>query len=105
MNGTTLVQVRQKAQITLPQKIRRVLGIQEGDYLEAKLENNRLVLRPKIILDELPFVELSPRGERMLKEALSDVKKGVNLNVYNNVDDLIESLHQKAVKTRSRKKK
>lgn len=106
MNGTTLVQVRHKAQITLPQKMRQVLGIREGDYLEARVENKKVVLSPKIILDELPTVELSPRGEKMLKEALNDLEKGVNLRVYNNVDDLIESLHQQVaeVKKRNRKK-
>ncbi|MBA7680918.1 hypothetical protein ES703_89239 [subsurface metagenome] len=38
-----LVQVREKAQITLPSKIRKVLGIKEGDYLEAK----ELLLYPR----------------------------------------------------------
>ncbi len=92
MNGATLIQVRQKAQITLPQKIRRILGIQEGDYLEAQLEKNRLVLRPKAILDKFPLVELSKRGKAMLDEALQDVRRG-RLHKFDNVDDLIAYLH------------
>ncbi|MFQ5868228.1 MAG: AbrB/MazE/SpoVT family DNA-binding domain-containing protein, partial [bacterium] len=36
-----LVQVREKAQITIPSKIRKALNIKEGDYLEAEVEDNK----------------------------------------------------------------
>jgi len=42
-----LVQVRKKAQITIPSKIRKVLGIREGNYLEVETEENKIVLIPK----------------------------------------------------------
>lgn len=88
-----LVQVRQKAQITLPRKARRVLGIKEGDYLEVKLEDNRLVLQPKTVFDKFPEVELSAEGKKLLSEALEDVKKG-RVKKFGDVKDLIKSLHQ-----------
>ncbi|TET76693.1 MAG: AbrB/MazE/SpoVT family DNA-binding domain-containing protein, partial [Candidatus Cloacimonadota bacterium] len=44
-----LVQVREKAQITIPSKIRKTLGIKQGDYLEAEVEDNKIVLIPKIL--------------------------------------------------------
>ncbi len=62
----SLVQVREKAQITLPSKIRKALSIKEGDYLEAKVEDNKIVLIPKILIDKaktlsptriLPFIK------------------------------------------------
>ena len=46
-----LVQGREKAQITLPSKIRKALRIKEGDYLEAEVEDNKIVLIPKILQD------------------------------------------------------
>ncbi len=70
-----LVQVREKAQITLPSKIRKALGIKEGDYLEAEVEDNKIVLIPKILVDKAEAVTLSKKSEEMLKEALEDVKK------------------------------
>ncbi len=88
-----LVQVKSKSQITLPQRVRRFLDIQEGDYLEVKIEKNTVVLKPKIILDKLPTFELSLAGEAMLQEALNDVKAG-RVEKFDNVKDLINDLHK-----------
>jgi len=46
-----LVQVKAKAQITIPAKIRKLLGIKKGDYLEADVKENRIILTPKEIVD------------------------------------------------------
>jgi AbrB family looped-hinge helix DNA binding protein len=80
-----LVQVREKAQITIPGKIRKTLGIKQGDYLEAEAEDNKIVLIPKILVDKTEAVSLSKKGEEMLQEALEDVKKG-KVKKSNNVE-------------------
>jgi len=88
-----LVQVKSKSQITLPQKVRRFLDIQEGDYLEVKIEKNTVILKPKTILDKFPIFELSSKGETMLQDALKDVKAG-RVKKFSNIKDLINDLHQ-----------
>jgi len=88
-----LIQVREKAQITIPSKIRKALGIKEGDYLEAEVEGNKIVLIPKILIDKAPPVTLSEKGEEMLKEALEDVKRG-RVKKFKNVEELIDDLHK-----------
>ena len=88
-----LVQVREKAQITIPSKIRKALSIKEGDYLEAEVEDNKIVLIPKILVDKASSVTLSEKGEEMLKEALEDVKKG-RVKKFKNVEELIDNLHK-----------
>jgi len=88
-----LVQVREKAQITLPSKIRKALGIKEGDYLEAEVEDNKIVLIPKILVDKAEAVTLSKKGEEMLKEGLEDIKKG-KVEKFKNVEELIDDLHK-----------
>lgn len=88
-----LIQIREKAQITIPSKIRKALGIKEGDYLETKVEGNKIVLIPKILIDKAEFVTLSKKGEEMLKEALDDVKKG-KVKKFKNVEGLINDLHK-----------
>jgi len=88
-----LVQVREKAQITLPSKIRKALHIKEGDYLEAEVEDNKIVLIPKILVDKAEAVTLSKKGEEMLKEALEDVKKCKCRN-FKKVQELIDYLNK-----------
>jgi AbrB family looped-hinge helix DNA binding protein len=88
----SLIQVREKAQITIPSKIRKELGIKKGDYLEVTKEDGRIVIIPKILIEKVS-VNLSAKGEEMLKEAIDDVKKG-KVKIHNNVTHLINDLHK-----------
>ena len=88
----SLIQVREKAQITIPSKIRKELGIKKGDYLEVAKEDDRIVIIPKILIDKVS-INLSAKGEEMLKEAIDDVKKG-KVKVHNNATHLINDLHK-----------
>jgi AbrB family looped-hinge helix DNA binding protein len=47
----SLVKVRQKGQVTLPQDVRDQLQLEEGNYLEASVENYTIVLKPKVMVD------------------------------------------------------
>ena len=88
----SLIQVREKAQITIPSKIRKELGIKKGDYLEITKEDDRIVIIPKILIEKVS-VNLSAKGEEMLKEAIDDVKKG-KVKIHDNVTHLINDLHK-----------
>jgi AbrB family looped-hinge helix DNA binding protein len=88
----SLIQVREKAQITIPSKIRKELGIKKGDYLEVTKEDGRIVIIPKILIEKVS-VNLSAKGEEMLKEAIDDVKKG-KVKIHNNLTHLINDLHK-----------
>jgi len=88
----SLVQIREKAQITIPSRIRKELGIKNGDYLEIIKEDNKIVIIPKILVDKVS-VNLSAKGEEMLKGAMDDVKKG-KVKIHNDVTHLINDLHE-----------
>ena len=88
----SLVQIREKAQITIPSRIRKELGIKKGDYLEIIKEDNKIVIIPKILVDKVS-VNLSAKGEKMLKEAMDDVREG-KVKIHNNVTHLINDLHE-----------
>ena len=90
-----LVRVKPKAQITLPVRIRQKLGIQEGDYLEARVEGHKVVLIPQAVIAKLPPVTLSPAGERVLEEALEDVQAG-RVRTHDSAEALIAELHDEA---------
>jgi len=74
-NSWWLVKVKRKSQITIPKDVRKILGIKIGDFLAASVENRKLVLTLKISINKKESV-LSKKGEKLIKEALDDIKKG-----------------------------
>ncbi len=46
------VKVLRGGQITMPKELRKVLEIKEGDILEVQMEKNKVVLKPKILVDK-----------------------------------------------------
>jgi AbrB family looped-hinge helix DNA binding protein len=46
------VKVLRGGQITMPKELREVLEIKEGDILEVQVEKNKVVLKPKVLLDK-----------------------------------------------------
>jgi AbrB family looped-hinge helix DNA binding protein len=47
----TLMRVRRMAQLTLPAEVRRALNVQEGDYLEAKIVKDGVLLKPVAVVE------------------------------------------------------
>ena len=45
------VRVKQKYQVTIPTSVRVAMNILEGDTLEAKVEEGRIVLIPQVVSD------------------------------------------------------
>ncbi len=90
-----LVKVKEKAQITLPAKIRQALGIKEGDYLEADISGGQVVLTPQVLISKSAAITLSDKGEKMLQEALADVAMG-NTKEHESAESLIAELHDEA---------
>jgi len=57
-----IVTVKSKYQVVIPQALRRRLGINRGDVLEAKVERGRLTYTPKTIGDRLPANKTEREG-------------------------------------------
>ena len=85
-----VVKILRHGQITLPKEIRKILGVEEGDLLELGLENARVFLQPKVLVDKQTV--LSEAGEIKIKEALEALKKK-EVKEFDNVDDLINELN------------
>ena len=65
-----LAKVKQKGQVTIPAPIRERLALVEGDYLEVTVEDSRIVLTPKEVVDRHPAIDAA------IKEGLADVAAG-----------------------------
>ena len=48
----SFVKVLRGGQITMPKELREVLEIKEGDILEVKMEKNKVILKPKVLVDK-----------------------------------------------------
>ena len=66
-----LVKVRRAAQITLPREIRDAVHLQEGDYLEAQLTDEGILLRPVSIGKRDP----SPEQEAEILSVVDQERK------------------------------
>jgi len=73
----SLVTVKNKYQVVIPQSIRRKLGISRGDLLEAKVERGWITYTPKTVIDRIPagkaerelfFKKLREQAPTWLKE-------------------------------------
>ncbi|MGH7059383.1 MAG: AbrB/MazE/SpoVT family DNA-binding domain-containing protein [Stellaceae bacterium] len=47
----TLVRVRRMAQLTLPAEVRRALNVKEGDYLDAEIVDEGVLLKPVAVVE------------------------------------------------------
>lgn len=58
----SLVKVKTKFQVTIPHELRDRMQLKEGDFLEAIVEDNAIVLKPKVVLDREGVVENSKKN-------------------------------------------
>jgi len=79
-----IVTVKTKFQIVIPQRIRRQTGVDIGDLLEASVEDGKITLTPKTLID------------RRLAEGLDDLKHGRTHGPYATAGEAIAALETRA---------
>lgn len=70
-----LVRVKEKYQVTIPARLRELIALQTGDYLEASVYLDGILLRPKRLVNTpkrkpsvLKFLRESRKATRTRKE-------------------------------------
>ncbi len=71
-----LIQVRKKAQLTLPLSIRQKLGVEEGDYMDVQVRDGEIVLKLKKLIDKDQAWFWTKRWQQGEKEAEEDIRAG-----------------------------
>src|SRR5438105_1714584 len=80
----SLVTVKDKYQVVIPQGLRQQLGISRGDLLEAKVERGKLTYAPKMLISRVPktsaerrqfFKQLRQQAPEWLKETWTASKR------------------------------
>ncbi len=77
------VKIGVSRQVVIPKKIYDELGLSPGDYLEVELEDDHLVLTPKMLID------------KRLAEGLEDIKQGRVKGPFQTAQEVIEALRTK----------
>jgi AbrB family looped-hinge helix DNA binding protein len=91
-NSMALVAVKNKYQIVIPRDVRKAVGVEIGDLLEAKVEAGKIIFTPKSVLD------------RGIAESLADFAAGHSFGPFKTSNELINSLHRESAKVRSKTK-
>ena len=92
-----LVQVRKKAQVTLPSSVRHALNIEEGDFLDVRVKDGEIVLRVKKLVDKEQAWFWTERWQEGEREAEDDIRAG-RVDSFDNAKDAIAFLHKRAKK-------
>jgi len=91
----SIVSVKSKFQIVIPQKVRERIGVEVGDVLEATAERGRIVLRPKVIVDRDEYTPAQRRRiDAQLAKSISEDKQGRSFGPFRSHQEMVDFLHQ-----------
>ena len=86
-----LVKVTRGGQVTIPAEMRRRTGIDVGGYVEIRLEEGRLVLVPKQLIDKEQTRFWTRAWQAAEREAKDDLHAG-RAKTFDTPDELIADL-------------
>ncbi len=86
-----LVSVKNKYQVVIPRNVRKKIGLNVGDLLEARVERGKITFTPKSVVD------------RGIAESLADFKEGRAYGPFDTQAELVVSLRKEVAKLRSKK--
>ncbi len=92
MPRTTL---RAKGQLTLPEEIRAVAHLEEGDLLEAEITDEGILLRPQKVIDATQAWFWTPEWQAGEREANAQEAAGLG-ETFNSGEEFVEALWARA---------
>ena len=92
-----LVQIRKKAQLTLPASVRQKLGIEEGDFVDVQIKDGDIVLKVMKLINREQAWFWTQRWQNGEKEAEEDIHSG-RVHKFENSGDAISFLHRQSDK-------
>lgn len=71
----SVVKVRPRRQVTIPKEIFNQLHLEEGDFIEARAEDQKIIFVPKKLVTKTGVISLSKEEQRILKKAQTKIEK------------------------------
>jgi AbrB family looped-hinge helix DNA binding protein len=87
----TYSKVTRNGQITLPARVRKKLGIEEGDLIEIEVKDEMAILLPKKLIDKSQAYFWTKKWQEGENEADENIKAG-RVKVYDSAEALIKDL-------------
>ena len=92
-----LIQVRKKAQLTLPLSVREKLGVEEGDYMDVQVRDGEIILKLKKLIDKDQAWFWTERWQQGEKEAEEDIRAG-RVHNFPSAKEAVAHLHSQSGK-------
>ena len=71
-----ITQLRRRSQVTLPSEVVKKMKLQEGDNLDIVIEDDRIIIKPVLVIDRSQAWFWSKNWQEMEREADDDIKHG-----------------------------
>jgi len=88
-----VTKLRERSQVTLPEEIVKKLDLKAGDNLEITLEEDKIVIKPVVVIDRSQLWFWSKDWQAKEKEVEADIKSG-RIHKAKGFKDLIEKLEK-----------
>jgi AbrB family looped-hinge helix DNA binding protein len=85
--------VQKRNLISLPREIREHLNINEGDVLDIRMENNKIIIEPMKLVPSSQAYFWSDKVQSDMLEAKNDVDSG-NVREFNSVNEFLDGIKQ-----------
>ena len=83
--------VARNGHFTIPVQARKLLHIEEGDFVKLKVKENLMVVTPAAIIDKDQAYFFSKKCRKEIKESEAAFKKG-DYSTYTSVEELKKDL-------------
>lgn len=85
--------VQKRNLISLPRAIREQLNINEGDILDVRMDNNKIIIEPMKLVPSSQAYFWSEIAQSDMLEAKNDVESG-NIREFNTVNEFLDGIKQ-----------
>jgi antitoxin MazE len=86
-----ITKLREKSQITLPKDLIKKLNLKTGDNIEINIENDRIVIKPVVIVPKNQAWFWSKEWQQGEQQAENDIEND-NVKKFNSSEELFEDL-------------
>lgn len=86
-----ITQLRRRSQVTLPSEVVKKMKLQEGDNLDIIIEDDKIIIKPVLVIDRSQSWFWSKKWQEMEREADDDIKHG-RVQKAKDVKELMEKL-------------